>query len=469
MLWLPFTKVDKMKILVCVKQVQSGELNPFDACALETALRVPNAEITMLSMGRQSVKDMLLNLTRLGDIKGVLLSDMAFAGADTLATGYALSLAAEKIGYDLIICGRQTVDGDTAQTGSVLATMLKIPVVSNVMSVDSLDETKIECTTRLGKEEASLPALITVERINDLRFPSIRSKVKTVDVWNADDIGADKTRCGLKGSPTKVVKSFENKSGKRKCKFISAEELSRAINEGLNKEPEAIAASSSSEKLKNVWIISEKPREMAETVSDDITVIKKDTAENLTAKIREGCPDVVLWPSDVWSRRTAPQVAAALLTGLCADCTALETDGKDLFMYRPAFSGNVIAKIQCVTKPAMATVRTAEDSVSDIIFSAGKGVKEDYGAFLKLAEKYNAEVAASRAFVDLGLAPYEQQVGLTGKAVTPKVYVACGISGAVHHIVGMERSGTVIAINPDKDAPIFDYADYGILADIKDL
>lgn len=458
-----------MKILVCVKQVQSGELNPFDACALESALRIPDAKITLLSMGRQSVKDMLLNLTRLGEVNGVLLSDMAFAGADTLATGYALSLAAEKIGFDLIICGRQTVDGDTAQTGSVLATMLNIPVISNVMSINELNCSEIKCTTRLGEEEAKLPALITVERINDLRFPSIRSKQKCVVVWNAENIGADKSRCGLKGSPTKVVKSFENKSGKRKCKFIEPKDLKNAIEEGLKKETEAVSVAVSEQKLKNVWIIGEKPRQMAETVSDDITVIKEDTAENLTVKIKEGSPDVVLWPSDVWSRRTAPQVAAALLTGLCADCTALETDGKDLFMYRPAFSGNVIAKIQCVTKPAMATVRTAEDGVSDIIFSAGKGVKEDYELFLSLASAFGAEVAASRGFVDLGLAPYEQQVGLTGKAVTPKVYVACGISGAVHHIVGMERSGTVIAINKDKSAPIFDYADYGIIADIKDL
>lgn len=458
-----------MKVLVCVKQVQSGELNPFDACALETALRIPNAEITLLSMGRKSVKDMLLNLTRLGEVKGVLLSDMAFAGADTLATGYALSLAAQKIGFDLIICGRQTVDGDTAQTGSVLATMLDIPVISNVMSINALNAESIKCTTRLGEEEAKMPALITVERINDLRFPSIRSKQKEVVVWDADDIGADKSRCGLKGSPTKVVKSFENKSGKRKCRFIEPSLLKNAIEEGLKKEPESVSVTSSEQKLKNVWIISEKPRQMAQTVSDDITVIEKDTAENLTEKIRLGQPDVVLWPSDVWSRRTAPQVAAALLTGLCADCTALETDGRDLFMYRPAFSGNVIAKIQCVTKPAMATVRTAEDGVSDIIFSAGKGVKEDYEHFLSLAKNFGAEVAASRGFVDLGLAPYEQQIGLTGKAVTPKVYVACGISGAVHHIVGMERSGTVIAINKDKSAPIFDYADYGIIADIKDL
>lgn len=458
-----------MKVLVCVKQVASGELNPFDACALETALRIPDAEITLLSMGREDVKDMLLNLTRLGEIKGVLLSDIAFAGADTLATGYALSLAAKKIGFNLIICGRQTVDGDTAQTGSVLATMLNIPVITNVLSIDEMGKKGITCTTRLGTEKANLPALITVERINDLRFPSIRSKTKEVVVWNAETIGADKSRCGLKGSPTKVVKSFENSSGKRKCTFITPNQLEKVIKDSLSKDVVATEVKTSDKKLKNVWIVTDKPRLMAETVSDDITVIEKDTAEKIAEKIIAGKPDVVLWPSDVWSRRTAPQVSAMLNTGLCADCTALETDGKDLFMYRPAFSGNVIAKIVCVTKPAMATVRTTDDESSDIIFAAGKGVKDDYQCFVKLAKKYGAECAASRGFVDSNLAPYEQQVGLTGKSVSPKIYVACGISGAVHHIAGMDTSTTVIAINPDKSAPIFEYADYGIVAPITDV
>ncbi len=457
-----------MKIVVCVKQITSGELNPFDACALECALQIPNAEITLLSMGRANVKGMLEQLTRLGNVNGVLLSDLAFAGADTLATGYALSLAAKKLDPDLVICGRQTVDGDTAQTGSVLATMMGFPVITNVMSIGSLDEKEITCKTRLGSEAANLPALITVERINDLRRPSIRSKVKDVVVWTADDIGADKEKCGLKGSPTKVVKSFENESGKRKCKFIAPTELDDAVKTGIAKEPEVIKVEASTEKLKNVWIVTEAPRTMAETVSDDIKVIEKDTAENIAKLIAEGNPDVVLWPSDIWSRRTAPIVSAMLNTGLCADCTALETDGKDLFMYRPAFSGNVIAKIRCVTKPQMATVRTTLNDVAEVMLAAGKGVRESYDKVEKLAKKFNAELAASRGLVDIGFAPYEQQVGLTGKTVSPKVYIAAGISGAVHHIVGMQQAGTVIAINPDKDAPIFEYADFGIVAKIED-
>ena len=245
--------------------------------------------------------------------------------------------------------------------------------------------------------------------------------------------------------------------------------LVSVIKEALVKESNTVKIEASEKKLKNVLIVTEQPRAMAESISDDITVIEKDTAENIAALIKEKQPDVVLWPSDVWSRRTAPQVSAMLNTGLCADCTALETDGEQLFMYRPAFSGNVIAKIRCVTRPQMATVRTTLDDVAEIIVSAGKGVKECYGAVEEMAQKYNAELAASRGLVDIGFAPYEQQVGLTGKTVSPKVYIAVGISGAVHHIVGMEQSGTVIAINPDKNAPIFEYADYGVIAKVEDL
>lgn len=208
---------------------------------------------------------------------------------------------------------------------------------------------------------------------------------------------------------------------------------------------------------------------MAELISDDITVIEKDTAENIAARIIKGKPDVVLWPSDVWSRRTAPEVSAILKTGLCADCTGLETDGEELFMYRPAFGGNIIAKIRCVTKPCMATVRTTQRNSGDIIVAVGKGAKESYSAAVSLAERFGAEMAASRGLVDTGAAPYEQQIGLTGKTVSPKVYIAVGISGAVHHIVGMEQSGTVIAINPDKNAPIFDYADYGVLSTVENI
>ena len=131
-------------------------------------------------------------------------------------------------------------------------------------------------------------------------------------------------------------------------------------------------------------------------------------------------------------------------------------------MYRPAQGGNITAKIKCVTKPQMATVRTKSES-SDIIVSGGKGVAESLDKLRALAEKLGAELGASRGLVDMNGAEYEKQIGLTGKTVSPKIYIAVGISGAIHHTCAIEGAQTVIAINPDKDARIFEYADYGIV------
>lgn len=468
-----------MKIVVCVKQTVQGDINPFDACAYETALQIPDSEVILLSMGPEKSKDFLLGLTRLGAKQAYLLCDKAFAGADTLATSYALSLAVKKIKPDLVICGRQTIDGDTGQTGPSLSVQANLSLITNVMEIVSLDGA-ITCKTRTqGEKTAPYPALITVERINRLRFPSIRSKSSDVTVWTALDIGADTERCGLKGSPTRVLASFQNEEGKRKCKLVEPSELDSLIAQGLSRQKEKITPiKNDGASLKNVWIVGEKCKSMAQTISDDITVIDKinaqkmgdDFAEYFVNEITKKAPSTVLWDSDAWSKKTAPTVAARLQTGLCADCTALETDGENLYMYRPAFSGNIIAKIACTTRPQMATVRTETEGVCDVVCALGKGAKAAQSAIENYVESKNAEngvlweIAASRLAVDNDMLPYEKQVGMTGKTVSPSVYIAVGISGAVHHIAGMKQSGMVIAINPDKNAPIFDYADYGILA-----
>jgi len=138
-----------------------------------------------------------------------------------------------------------------------------------------------------------------------------------------------------------------------------------------------------------------------------------------------------------------------------------------MFMYRPAFSGNIIAKIACKTLPQRATVRTTDDNSSDVMVAVGKGARDAMESVKSFAEKTGAELVASRGAVDSEMADYPMQIGLTGRNVSPSVYVAVGISGAVHHIAGMKNSGTIIAINNDKNAPIFDYADYGIVGDAK--
>ena len=458
-----------MKILVCIRQNLDGEINPFDASAYEAAMRIEGAEITIMSMGVPSVRDFLLRLTRLGAKKAVLLSDKAFAGADTLATAYTLSLAVKKIKPDLVLCGRQTLVGDTAQTGPMLSRFINYSLITNVMSIDKIGET-VTCTTRdNGAETVALPALLTIERIHNLRLPSLLSRTSEVEVWSAEDLRADIEKCGIAGSPTRVVKTFENESGKRKCKFISISDLHETIQTAIKRENKEIEQSVNTlNKLDKVFIVGEGPRAFAETVSNDITVLPLTCAEEIAEIITEQKPNVVLWGSDFLSKKISSEVAAMLSLGLCADCTLLETDGRELYMYRPALSGSVIAKIVSLTKPSMTTVRTSRGG-SEIMIAAGYGAKDSLDVVKNLADRYSAELVTTRKAVDNDILPYELQVGITGKTVSPSVYVAVGVSGAVHHIAGMQKSKTIIAINTDRNAPIFDYADYGILCSAEEL
>jgi electron transfer flavoprotein beta subunit len=197
-------------------------VNPFDVYAVEEGIRIREktngGKVTVLSMGIPSVADLLKETIAVGADEAVLLSDRAFAGADTLATAYALSMGVKKIGaYDLIICGKQATDGDTAQVGPSLAEKLGIPHTTYVRKIEEIREGYIRCQrmTDDGYEviEMPLPAVITVvKEINEPRLPSLkgmmRSKKAQVPVWTAADVGADENLCGLAGSPTQVVETF---------------------------------------------------------------------------------------------------------------------------------------------------------------------------------------------------------------------------------------------------------------------
>ncbi len=228
-----------MDIIVCIKQVpdttdvkidqKTGTLiregvpsivNPDDKHAIEEALVLREkygGKVTALSMGPPQAEDALREVSAMGVDEMVLLCDRAFAGADTWATSYTLGEAAKKLGFDLVICGREAIDGDTAQIGPQMAEHLGVPQITYVRSV-KLDGGKIICERALedGYErlEADLPALITViSDLNKPRYPSIRGIVEAyrereVQTWTAADIGADAACIGLDGSPTSVKKSF---------------------------------------------------------------------------------------------------------------------------------------------------------------------------------------------------------------------------------------------------------------------
>ncbi len=195
-------------------------INPFDENAIEEGLQLVEkhgGKVTIITMGPPQAEEALRQALAMGADEAILLCDRTFAGSDTLATSYALSRVIRKLGdFDLIICGKQAFDGDTAQVGPGLAEQLGIPQITYAIEVEV--ENKKLCVRRLLEDafevvETRLPALITVvKQINDPRHAGLRGVMKArkaqIPTWTAEDIDADPLRCGLNGSPTNVVRVF---------------------------------------------------------------------------------------------------------------------------------------------------------------------------------------------------------------------------------------------------------------------
>ncbi|MBO4356405.1 MAG: FAD-binding protein [Clostridia bacterium] len=463
-----------MRIAVCIKPTSNGDISPFDAAAYECALRIPDAEVFLVSMAPKSNTQLMSDLTRLGAKKAFLISDNAFSGSDTLATAYTLSEALKKdyINPDLIFCGRQSLEGDTAQVGVEIAAEMGIPFATRVMELSEIGKDFIKVKKRDGSEfSLDFPSLITFERIAELRLPSIRSKPGEVEIIDSVKLGIDLSRCGRDGSMTVVLQTFPNQSERRKCVFIDPSKIRTVIEKSLSADIHSSSAGDdiiAENTVDPVWVYGEKALKYAKSICKDPVLKELTDPDGIVDDILTYKPKVVLWENGERAKDIASFVAAGIGCGLCADCTKIETDGENVFMYRPAFGENVIAKIKCKKDPSMATVRTETDS-SGLVFSVGTGAVQSLKDVMALSEKYGAEITASRRVVDKGFLPYEMQVGLTGKTISPKVYLSLGISGAIHHVVGMKNSLTVIAVNSDRNAAIFDYADFGIVASVEDV
>jgi electron transfer flavoprotein beta subunit len=253
-----------LRIIVCIKQVPDTAeiridpktntlmregvpsiINPFDLHALEEALRIRDklgGTVTVLTMGPPQAETSLRDAISIGADDAVLLSDRAFAGADTWATSYTLSKAIKKIGADIVFCGKQAIDGDTAQVGPETAEFLNIPHISYIKNIEEVTEGYIRAQRLMDEGydvvESSLPVLLTVvKELNVPRLPSLKGKMSAkkaeIKKLGLNDIDAEESDVGLKGSPTQVKNIFapETKKGRKMIKGSAEEQVNALVRE----------------------------------------------------------------------------------------------------------------------------------------------------------------------------------------------------------------------------------------------
>ena len=573
-----------MRILICLKQVPdttevklTGDLtlerefvaqvlNPADESALELGLELKEKHggtVTVLTLGPKRAEGMLREALSRGADEAVLMTSPRFAGADTLVTAHCLAEAEKALGeFDLILCGRRAVDGETGQVGPMVAALLERPCVVNATEGEIAEGClRALQLTEAGSQEwkAPLPAVMTLcEWSHALRLPTIsglrRAAQADVQFCEPEDLGIDPATCGLKASPTRVTHISARPVGVRPCVKTSFAEVMKALEAkglalgaaGQEEAPRPDVSADNDEQSAAITIavlcegdgsaaaeLLGKARQLtpsgrvlalAETEepplsafasfgADEAAALGRLTddcaqADRIADALRQLQPDAVLFPATIRGRFLSAWAAAKLHTGLTADCTALSlTETGLLKQVRPAFGGNLTAEILCKTaRPQMASVRPgvfpepapltgrtcalrplklaaspermerlsftpAESGVSlqgaPVIVTGGKGVgsKKGFEKLEELAALLGGGVGATRSAVDAGWISYPHQIGQTGITVRPRLYLAFGVSGLVQHTVGMSSSRVVVAVNKDRNAPIFACADYGIVAD----
>jgi len=591
-----------LRIAVCVKQVplvaamkfdtatrtlvREGvpmEVSAFDLRALLRAVELRDhhgGEVVAVTMGPPGAVEALAECLALGADRAVHLCDRAFAGADTLATAHALAQALRREPFDLVLCGRNSVDAETGQVGPEVAELLGWPQVTGARSlqIDTVARTlraERETDDGIATVEAPLPALVSAgEDLAAERFTTSAEReaamAKPIEQLDAAQLGGETSLYGAAGSPTWVL-GLDAVAENRRGEIIDAEPLEAAVDllaerlvgaglfgqwqiDGAAAEaalPERVARTGE----RDVLVVAEvmggelrrvslellaKGRALAAAMGGrvDVLVAAPDAAAHAAALVEHGAdrvlvasrpdltldtephasllarviererPGVVLVPATTWGRDVAPRVAGRLGLGLTGECVDLGFDSEGrLLQHKPAFGASVVALIASRTRPEMATVRpgmlaaavptagragaivavevpdvasplrviaTTADAgaVADLEsaevvvgFGMGIGGPEHLPAIEALAEVVGGALCTTRDVTDAGWVPKQYQVGMTGRAIAPRLYLAVALRGAFEHTVGTRRAGLIVAINKSRRAPIFKCADYGIVAD----
>jgi electron transfer flavoprotein alpha subunit len=542
----------------------------------------PEGEVVVATLGPPSAEDVLREAVAYGTghgvaIRAVHVCDPVFAGSDTLATAKALAatvagLEAEGGRFDLILCGRNSVDADTGQVGPELAELLDRPFATGVKTLAVRPEpafgalvADVGCELDDTWQDAMvvLPAVLsTAERLID------PCKIQDPDVWATVDPATIRRVAaaelgpgpwGAAGSPTTVGE----------VRFESVERVGQVLEGSLTDQvaaaiafladrgalvpgslhatgdeavPVPVAAADDRD-APTVAVLIEPdrsrlagellgaaarlaveiggrvaafgswpldPAALAGHGADEIIAVRgviagEDVADALTAWLRTRVPTVwaVLAGSTSWGREVTSRTAAALDAGLTGDAVGLAVDDGRLLAWKPAFGGSLVAAVRSSSPTQLVTVRSGvlplprprpvdaipavetiessprgrvvtrdfrrEDDSSlltaEMVVGVGKGVDPArYGELDGLRSLLGAELGATRKVTDNGWLPRARQIGITGHTISPRLYVALGMSGKFNHLVGVRSAGTIVAVNTDPDAPVFAAADLGIVA-----
>ena len=532
--------------------------------------------VTVFTLGPPSAEDALREAIAWAEergvpAQGVLVSDPAFAGSDTLATASALAAALDRHErFDLVLAGRNSVDADTGQVGPELAQLLDLAFVAGVRELVLAEDAvsvRLEHDDEWVEATVALPAVLSVaERLTDPAKvpPEGRAAVaaERITTVTAADLGPGPW--GAAASPTSVgaVRSLDVERLRLRFSGTVDEQVTRAVavlvDRGvLDTEvdgPAEVVPASSGAAAPTVAVVVEPDRirltrellggaarlaaELGGRVAalgpdlppaDDLgtwgadeavvvegALVEEDVAAALVTWAAGREPWAVITPSTAWGREVASRTAAALGAGLTGDAVGLSVEpGEEadpaaprLVAWKPAFGGLLVAAVRSSSSVQLVTVRAgvlplleARSAVSletsavsavprgrvkvhgrhreddaealaaaDVVIGIGQGVEPaHYGELEPLRHLLGAELAATRKVTDKGWQPRARQIGITGHSIAPRLYVALGLSGKFNHTMGVRSSGTILAVNPDPEALIFDWSDLAIEGDWREV
>jgi electron transfer flavoprotein alpha subunit len=545
-------------------------LNPFDVLAVTEAVRLrrPGDEVIAMAMGPPRAEEALRECLGLGADRCIHLSDRAFALADTIGTSRTLALALEKEGYDLVLCGRKTLDAETWQVPPEVAAFLGCPHATGSVGLDLLGERlHVRRETDDGEQmiELPLPAVVSVARAE--HEPSGAPRDGRIDVWAAtdlvDDLHEEDKRFGQTGSPTRVLAIHDVTPERAGERVGSVEEAAARIRALVAERPAGATAwdkppylAKEPGRFYDCWTLVElvdgrasraslellaKGRELSgklgganvalvlgrdvdaavEEVSRhgaEVVHVAEDAAlrdyvpEPWVAAVRSIVererPHVLLIPATLRGRDLGPRIAGELQFGMTADCVDLGIDrGGRLVQHKPAYGGNIVSVIMGSTTPQLATVRprmfelleprAADAEVRRIELPSlpegptrllersdadpppwrldeaeivvGVGPSVDVSALEEAAGRTEAAIGGDRNACAAGVVPWTAEIGIKGRAVAPRIYVAVEADPGFEHLTGTVKAGVIAAIAVDERSPLLDAADVALAGDWRDL